>query len=200
MRSWHNEFMKNPVITLIFSLLLFFSQNLEAKFKEGPKVTVIYQSQMKPSQVSLNGKALHLELGEKIKSFKVTELSGKHSYRVFLQTESSVTIMDEGPHLDLTDWKHGLSGEVQLQEKDGEFLYVEQFSKMSFPEVSLSEMIAAAKKKGGERWAKFAKKCNSPKEYPCSVAPSKFTLRVEKLIDGEWVNQGVATLIPPMGC
>jgi hypothetical protein len=200
MGLWHNEAMKNLAflfITLIFALYI---PSLSANRLPSSGPMVHYKSDKKPDEVMINGKPLFLELGDKIMSFYVFDKSGASEYRLFLQTESSVTIMDEGPHLDLTNWKHGQSEEIQLSEKEGEYFYKDQSSQMSFPEVSLSELIDAAKKKGGERWAQLAKKCNTPKEYPCSVTPSKYILRLERKVNGAWIKKGKAIIIPPMGC
>lgn len=118
--------------------------------------------------------------------------------------ETSVTIMNEGPHCDLIDWKHFNSEWKSLkQNSNGQFVgdkYSEQDYSI-FPEVSMDELKQTVKEQCGEDWFKLLERTNSPLEYPCAVNISRYFLR----ITGQRKDNGqkVAKLIiikTPMGC
>lgn len=171
----------------MMSLNTFAVVALSLKYTNGEK-TKIYQT---------NSKNVDLEFGDEIKTIIVNEPG---NFKIYLETETSVTIMDEGPHLDLTDFKHGKSKMAVLEKNENEFTFLDLSKEIEFPEVSIKELVEEARKIGGEEWAQIAKKCKTPHEYPCKVSPSRHTLKVEKEVDGKWIDQGSLILIPPMGC
>ena len=117
--------------------------------------------------------------------------------------ETSLTIMDEGPHRDLTEWKHFSSEWKTLKQKNGKFLCLSYSEKETekFPESSIEELKAEVKVKCGEKWARHIENVTSLTEYPCGIAISRYFLR----ITGQFKTNGkkISKLIVienPMGC
>lgn len=160
-------------------------------------VSIRYKTGLNPKKYQTDSKEVFLELGDTVKSIIVND-SG--NYKIYLQTETSVTIMNEGPHQDLTDWKHGKSKLVELKKEKNEFLFIDLSKEIDFPKVSLDELVDEVRRLGGDSWAEVAKKCKTPQDYPCGVSPSKHIFKVKKEVEGKWVDQGNLVLIPPMGC
>ena len=70
--------------------------------------------------------ASYLDLGESL-SGKIVLISTEErsEFRVKVQMESSLTIMDEGPHLDLINWKHCSTEWIDATKiSDSKLLYV----------------------------------------------------------------------------
>jgi hypothetical protein len=123
--------------------------------------------------------------------------------RIAVQYETSMGVEDEGPHLDLTDWKHYRSEWKDLKQLgEREFVlptYTEEESSR-FPEVSQREIYEAVLRYGDHRWAKLVKQVQHPNEYPASVGIS--TLRLGILVEekGSWRRIHVIEFQIPMGC
>jgi len=145
---------------------------------------------------------LFLDLGEDIDSISILS---QGEYRVLLQTHTSVTVMDEGPHIDLVDWKHGKSAFSLLEKKDNTFKFVDNSAEAKFPVVSRDEIVLALTKevdqhKLNKRWIDVAKNCRDAYSYPCAVAPSLYLFHIEKRVKGQWELVGKLRAIVPMGC
>lgn len=139
-----------------------------------------------------------LEPGDQVSSLSIMS---RGEFRILQQTQTSVTVMDEGPHIDLLEWEHGLSSWDFLKSEGQKFIIKNQFEKMSFPKVKLEDLVRAVAKKAGKDWEKIAKKCKSVNDYPCAVAPSRYEFKIEEKIDNHyWIPRGVVVLISPMGC
>ena len=143
-----------------------------------------------------------LDLGEEVDSIAI---HSEGEYRVLLQTQTSVSVMDEGPHLDLVSWKHGESSFTMLEKKERGFSFVDNSGEAHFPAVDLEEIVLAVTKevkqhKLNNRWIEVAKKCRDAYSYPCSVAPSLYLFHIHKKLNGQWSLVGKLKLIPPMGC
>ena len=104
--------------------------------------------------------------------------------------ETSITIMNEGPHCDLLDWKHGTTSWEKLdplKEFDLAKLGYMRFrfqhdpgelTELPFP---ISDMREIQKEVGGtcgNFWAEHMAACKTPNEYPCAVAISAYIFRV----------------------
>ncbi|MBE9584684.1 hypothetical protein IM792_09525 [Mucilaginibacter sp. JRF] len=95
--------------------------------------------------------------------------------------ETSVTIQDEGPHCDLTEWKHYDSEWKPLpKNKNGQFtcLSYTEDEWQKFPDVSIAELKKAVEKHCGERWSNHIKNVKSPTDYPSAVSVSRYFLRI----------------------
>lgn len=118
--------------------------------------------------------------------------------------ETSVTIMNEGPHCDLIDWEHFNSNWKSLkQNSNGQFVgdkYTEE-DYNTFPEVSMDELKQTVKEQCGEDWFKLLKKTNSPREYPCAISISRYFLRIvgKRKDNGQKVTK-LIIIKTPMGC
>ncbi len=112
--------------------------------------------------------------------------------------------MNEGPHCDLTDWKHFYSDWKSLQtNKKGQFICNKYSEKdyEKFPEISIEDLKQKVKEQCGEEWFNLLDKVKIPTEYPSGVSISRYFLR----ITGQDKNKGetVTKLIiieTPMGC
>jgi hypothetical protein len=117
---------------------------------------------------------------------------------------TSVTIMDEGPHCDLTEWRHYTTSWKKLSNnKNSTFrtLSYKNSETSKFPKVDMKDLSEEAEKECGQRWADLAKKAKSPSEYPCTVTVSRFFIKIKatKTLTGEKFEK-VITIVMPMGC
>jgi hypothetical protein len=150
---------------------------------------------------------IDLDLGEDIDGQEVKLAGGSSTdrYRIFQRYRTTMTVMAEGPHLDLTDWHHFDSTWVPLQSLDGNrfrTLAGDQMDASRFPRVTRSEIIQAVRARAGD-WPdvlQLAKSCRGPNDAPCAVMISSIYLRIEKQVQGRWTNADVVEIRIPMGC
>lgn len=124
-------------------------------------------------------------------------------FKVEQQYENSMTISDEGPHLDLTDWKHFTSEWTPLEsigQNKFRSLTLEERDRARFPKVTQAEIYSAVLKRGGKRWAELAKTCKGPDDGWCIVTTSRISFRISALTGGNWVVVHQVDLNMPMGC
>lgn len=127
--------------------------------------------------------------------------------------ETSMTIMDEGPHCDLTDWVHGSTSWTEMDPVEGyeltELKYTRfKFSQntwrtdsLPFPETDMNVAREAILIHCGERWFEHAKSCKSPYDYPCEIGISTYIFRVKFKIDDQGDDIYEFLKIPvSMGC
>lgn len=128
------------------------------------------------------------------------------------QFETSMSISDEGPHLDLTNWKHGvspwqdLSEEANLTFRSKPLLMADA----AFPEYKTEELVKAVKAEVARwqteadeksaRWIELAKNCGKKDDYACMEAISQVRFRLLAQIDGEWTELYRVVFDVPMGC
>lgn len=132
------------------------------------------------------------------------------AFRVSQRYETSLTIMGEGPHMDLLDWKHHLSQWDELEDNGSLSFVIVEVSSNLFPKVSQSQIVDAVKleterwlKHGydaGDRWINLAKQCDSATSYPCGVSVSKIVLLIEVKESSGWKDIQRIELNIPMGC
>lgn len=146
----------------------------------------------------------------------VVELVGPtkdQALRMQLVFETSMSIHEEGPHLDLTNWKHYKSDPQTIwpedQKNPGAHRYKFDSDRIAnakaFPFVSKKELItavrAAMKSGGSERaWDRLAAACETPQTGSCSVGISKVWLQVfpKDQVGGKPLAEIVFSL--PLGC
>lgn len=144
-----------------------------------------------------------IELGEelegatiKIVNSKLTELT------IDMRFETSITIMNEGPHCDLIDWKHHTSDWVPLQIIKSNSCKANNYTnldKEKFPKVTVDEIVEAVEKHC-VGWGEIAKTIKSINEYPSAVSVSRYFLRISgKDETGNKVTR-ILTFNVPMGC
>lgn len=165
----------------------------------------IFDEDKKIEQIQKDTVEIYAELGETIEdqlisisSDKLTGLTVEQRY------ETSVTIMNEGPHCDLTDWKHFYSDWNKLQANSkGQFKcdkYTEKENE-KFPKISINELKQEVKEKCGDEWLKLIENIKTPTEYPSGVSISRYYLRItgQRKDNGQTVTK-LIVIETPMGC
>ena len=122
------------------------------------------------------------EVGESIEGQFLSLTSDVFSdFRVEQRFETSVTVMREGPHCDLTSWKHAYSEWNVLKRNDsGAFVcatYTESERK-KFPAVTAEELKQAVREGCSEDYIGLLSDNASPTEYPCGVGISRYFIRI----------------------
>jgi hypothetical protein len=147
-----------------------------------------------------------LELGESIEGQEIVlhpRPGASSDYRIEQQVETSLTVMDEGPHLDLREWKHNYSAWRRLESVGQNRFRVNHVSdaeSYKFPKVSPAEIRAAVRRAGGPRWARLVRDVKGPHDYPSAVSVSKIKLRVSVREGGRWRVVNTLDFLIPMGC
>ena len=148
---------------------------------------------------------LYAELGETIEG-QLIIISNNQLTNVTVEQryETSLTIMNEGPHCDLVDWKHFTSDWKALQSnKTGQFI-CDKYSEKEyekFPEIAIDDIKQAVKEHCGEDWLPLVENLKKPTEYPCSVNLSRYYLRItgKNKNNGQTVTKLIIIELP-MGC
>jgi hypothetical protein len=142
---------------------------------------------------SFNNKAedttvVYLELGDSPENNLLTFDSGKSEIvNVYQRYETSATIMNEGPHLDLMDWLHYTSGWVELEKSNSHSFKSISYSEedaSKFPEVDIEQLRVMVKNIGGDNWAELVKDVKSIDDYPIGVGISKIEFKIEYILKG----------------
>lgn len=130
--------------------------------------------------------------------------NSSETYRVKLQLETSMSITAEGPHLDLTDWKHCTTAWFDLKKVTDNSFVLPNFDAITldcFPVVSLEEIKAEVAKRGGEEWISVLEGANWPSSYsPIEISLSHARIKIEKLVDAQWIDVTTIQFAIPMGC
>ena len=146
----------------------------------------------------------YLDLDEDLSSKKVIiKPKNNASYRAFIQIETSLTIMNEGPHLDLINWKHCTTEWLEINQISSTEFSLPRINEIDincFPKVTVSEIRDEAYKQGGQRWADLIGFNASIDEYPIAVAISSIRLKVEEKVKGTWQLITLLDFSIPMGC
>ena len=146
----------------------------------------------------------YLELGDNLDGQLVKLISSDtDEFRVHIQYETSLTVMDEGPHLDLIDWKHCTTEWLPAAESSSNIFTLPQESQANldcFPSVTPNEIRDAVLKYGGERWASLLKDNVNINTYPLATAVSSIRIRVQRLSGKKWVQDALISVKVPMGC
>jgi hypothetical protein len=123
--------------------------------------------------------------------------------RVDMRYETSLTVMNEGPHCDLLDWKHYLSDWAPAQ-AIGPDLYrlptCDESDAERFPKVSPQELREAVVRHCGAEWGQLPDSIQRPTQYPLGVGISRFFLRIRARDAAGRPWQRLIEIIQPMGC
>lgn len=151
--------------------------------------------------------AIELEPGESIDDQDVTlNFRGDDEYRMFQRYRTSMTISDEGPHLDLLNWRHFDSPWIQLNALSSNRFRTPAANQMDgskFPSTTNPEIVAEVRRQVGTGWSRIlelAKDCDGPNDGACSVLISSIYLRIQKRVRAQWIDVGVVEIRLPMGC
>lgn len=147
-----------------------------------------------------------IELGETVqdKTIRIKHHVDYKSIKVFQKHENSITIMDEGPHCDLIDWKHYYSSWMPLESvlKNNQFKTVSYADKdwNKFIKTDINELKAAVKSHCGERWSDLIKNIKSVNEYPSGVSINSIYIKVILTTLDDVKIEKIITFNIPMGC
>lgn len=146
-----------------------------------------------------------LELGDDYTG--VLEVRGAGKERVLSadwRFTTSLTLQDEGPHLDLLDWLHHTSEWKPLTRIDSTRFRIRPIVEpLPFPHFARSELLTYVASLGEElatRWGPIAERCDSATSYPCAVGVSEVEVRI---FEGEGeARRLLKTLLlkVPLGC
>ena len=166
---------------------------------------IVFDEDKKLNETQKDTVYLYSELGETIEgqtisisTEQLTNLTIEQRY------ETSVTIMGEGPHCDLIDWKHYDSEWKTLKtNKVGQFI-CDSYSEKDwekFPKIQISELKAKVKEQCGQEWYNLISKVKSPTEYPSGVGVSRYFLRLtgQRKDNGQTVTKLIIFEVA-MGC
>jgi hypothetical protein len=146
-----------------------------------------------------------VDLGETLESSVIVIKTKKYKdIEIHQAIETSVTIMNEGPHCDLTNWKHYTSDWRKVKTLKSNTFQVTGYNNgesKQFPKVSIQEVMEAARKQCGEEWDKHIKDIKSIYDYPCDVGISRYFLKIKATdkVSGDKIEKAIVVLIP-MGC
>jgi len=166
---------------------------------------IIYDEDKKIDQIQKNTVEIYAELGETIEgqliSISSEQLTG---LTVEQRYETSVTIMNEGPHCDLTDWKHFYSDWKRLKANNSGQFICDKYSEKEyekFPKISIDDLKQKVKDQCGDEWLKLVEKIKTPTEYPSGVGISRYYLKVTGQRKDNWQTVTKFIIIEiPMGC
>lgn len=145
------------------------------------------------------------DLGETLESSVIAIKTEKYEdIEIHQAIETSVTIMNEGSHCDLTNWKHYTSDWRKVKTLTSNTFQVNSYQNgesKQFPKVSIQKVIDAAQEQCGEEWAKYIKDIKSIYDYPCDIGVSRYFLKIKAMdkVSGEKIEKTIVILIP-MGC
>lgn len=121
--------------------------------------------------------------------------------------ETSLTINDEGPHMDLTEWKHHYTKWKKLKRiNDSNHWESGQFNSRElekFPAFTVDEVKAHLRKQkiyDMDRWLKLTDACAPFQDHPCLILPSRVFLKISFKKGNRWVDYKNIEILLPMGC
>ncbi|WP_052158315.1 SH3 domain-containing protein [Lacinutrix jangbogonensis] len=129
--------------------------------------------------------------------------SNYKSVKVLQRYENSITIMNEGPHCDLIDWKH-YNSDWKPVKKINEF----KFETLSYSEadykkflpVTIDDLKLAVSQQCGEDWAKYIEKVTAINQYPAGVTTSRIFIKFILTDFENIVTEKTIEFVIPMGC
>lgn len=148
---------------------------------------------------------IDLDLGESIEN-QLIILNGtnpKAEFKIEQRFETSLTVMDEGPHLDLTDWKHYRSEWKEISKlEDNKFLTLKlsESDSSRFPAVTMRDVRREVARVSGGKWSRLVRQARTINDYPLGVGVSKVSLRIKVREGGQWKAIKRLDFTIPMGC
>lgn len=146
--------------------------------------------------------------------YYITDLdSSVEQIQLFQQYETSMSIADEGKHLDLLNWKHHVS-EWEMLEKEGDTVMTPTFipeEYTQFPTVKVKEIVKEVKriedetsdlkgrKNKDRHWSDLAKTMPSPTAYPGYVSISQVRVKLVLTLKTGEITKRMMIYQIPMG-
>ena len=166
---------------------------------------IVFDEDKKLNETQKDTVYLYSELGETIEGQTISVSTEQlTSLTIEQRYETSVTIMGEGPHCDLIDWKHYDSEWRTLKSnKVGQFT-CDSYSEKDlekFPKIQISELKARVKEQCEKEFYDLISKIKSPTEYPSAVSVSRYFLRLtgQRKDNGQTVTKLIIFEVA-MGC
>jgi len=149
---------------------------------------------------------IDLDLGDSIEGQSLT-IGGQEgendTFRVHIQYQTSITVMNEGPHLDLLNWKHYTSKWHDTERVSSIRFTLPVFTEAQtsmFPDVTILEIQEAVLASGGDRWANLVQGIRGPRDHPAGVGLSAIWVRIQIWKQEAWTTLTTLVVYPPMGC
>lgn len=144
-----------------------------------------------------------IELGETLEGSTIKVLNSQlWNINIEMRFETSITIMNEGPHCDLVNWKHYTSDWSELSNEGTDTFKAASYSTQDwerFPEVPVKEILEAVKQQC-PGWEEHARTIKSPNDYPSAVGVSRYFLRISGTDKTGKLITRILTFNVPMGC
>lgn len=152
-----------------------------------------------------------LTLGEEIENQIIVLRPTPHvsaEFKVEQRFVTSMAIGDEGPHLDLTDWKHYRSPWKETERFAADkfrTLIFDEDPNTTFPAATKEEIYQAVRRASAEypdenRWLELARECESPTDEPCYVGVSRIEFRIKVREGNGWRVVKRLEFDVPLGC
>lgn len=145
-----------------------------------------------------------VELGDSPEG-KIISITNKNYKRIgiFQRHENSVTIMNEGPHCDLTEWEHFYSQWRPIQalskSKFKTLTYSESEGQL-FMDIDIDDLKNTVRNKCGEEWSNDVVDIKTVNDYPASVGISRIFLKILMTDNNDKVIEKIIVFEIPMGC
>lgn len=146
------------------------------------------------------------ELGGSVHTVKVEqgEDAPREKLRIRFQYQTSLALGDEGPHLDLLDWKHCTTAWQSIADPgDGRFDIPPPTPQQAscFPSFGQAELLAAVRAHGGEgKWITLAEAVSHAGQGASYVAPSLLRMQVQRWDGAAWIVDLEFDVPLAMGC
>lgn len=176
--------------------------DIEVKFNN----VIVFVDEVDKSLIFRDTINLHLNLGETIQGsiFQIIK-TGLRDLKVDQQYKTNLSISDEGPHLDLLNWKHFTSDWIEIKPIDfGKYktiIYSTQDQKR-FPDFTENELIDYLISIDNQRYANLIKNPNYSDDgiKHWQIGLSRVTIRISGFDkENKWVARYINFEIP-MGC
>jgi hypothetical protein len=122
---------------------------------------------------------------------------------IFQQFENSISISNEGPHCDLTEWKHYSSDWKPIEQINRGTFEVLSYTTEDWPKfvnISMEELKQEISNYCGSDWMKLFKNAKSINDYPISVSTSRILLKFIITDFDDKVIEKIIAFNIPMGC
>ena len=122
---------------------------------------------------------------------------------IFQRYENSITIMNEGPHCDLTEWEHYYSNWQPIHKISSnkfETLSYTEDDWEKFTDISIEALKTEVLEHCGEDWVKYIENVKTVKDYPAGVGTSRIFLKILMTDFEDKVTEKIIKFEIPMGC
>lgn len=165
----------------------------------------VWDEDEKLKEVQKDNVKIYPDIGESPQGKKVKVKQSKFKkIEIFQRHENSVTIMNEGPHCDLTDWKHYYSKWKKLNYNAKENTFIsdsyEPEDREKFISVDINELKKEVEKGCGTDWSELVKSIKDVNEYPSAVALSRIYFKIILTDDNGSIIEKTISFEIPIGC